>query len=131
MQEIATSGGRSFSLLQQPEPLPPAVGFDGSCFPCLIRDSGGERTADQRHLVVTALIEAGCRYFLCGGEDPRLWEDAADEAFVMMTLNAPEAERAERMVTTTSHVAESEEEVVLSSRPVRPLDRTASPTFWC
>jgi hypothetical protein len=30
----------------------------------------------------------------------------------MMTLNAPEADRAERMVMTTAHEGESEEEVV-------------------
>jgi hypothetical protein len=113
MQEIATSGGRTFWLLQQPKPLPPEVAFDGRGFACLIWDSGGERTVDQRHVVVAALIEAGCRYFVCGGDDPSVWEDAADEAFVMMMLNASEAEVAERMVMTTAHEAESEEEVVL------------------
>jgi hypothetical protein len=112
MQEIATSGGRTFWLLRQAEPLPPVVGFDGRCFACLIWDSGGGRTVEQRELVVTTLIEAGCRYFVCGGSDPGLWEDVADELFVRMTLNAPEAERTERMVMTTAHEAESKEEVV-------------------
>jgi hypothetical protein len=50
---------------------------------------------------------------VCGGDDPLAWEEAADEAFVMITLNASEAEVAERMVMTTAHEAESEEEVVL------------------
>jgi len=112
MQQIATSDGRTFWLLQQQEPLPPTVGFDGRGFVCLIWDSGGERTVHQRHVVVTSLIEAGCRYFVCGGEAPSVWEGAADEAFVMMMLNASEAECDERMVMTTAHEAESEEEVV-------------------
>jgi hypothetical protein len=112
MQEIATSDGRTFWLLQQPEPIPLAVRFGGRDFACLIWDSGGERTVEQRHLVVAALIEAGCRYFVCGGEDPLAWEEAADEEIVMMTLNASEAEVEERMVMTTAHKAESEEDVV-------------------
>jgi hypothetical protein len=112
MQEIATSDGRTFWLLQQPEPVPPAVAFDGRSFACLIWDSGGERTVDQRHLVVSALIEAGCHYFVCGGDDPLAWEQAADDAFVMTTLGASEAEVAARMVMTTAHKRESEEDVV-------------------
>lgn len=110
MQEIATSNGRRFWLMQQPEPRPPVVGFDGRCFVCLIWDSGGERTVEQRHLVVASLIEAGCRYFVCGGENASEWEDAADEAFVTMELNASALE--EHMVMTTAHEAESEEDVV-------------------
>jgi hypothetical protein len=113
MEEIATSGGRTFWLLQQPEPLPSSVPFGGRSFACLLWDSGGERTAEERHLVVAALIDAGCRYFVCGGADPSAWEQAADEAFVMMTLNAAEAEVDERMVMTTAHEAESAEKVVL------------------
>jgi hypothetical protein len=89
------------------------VGFDGRCFACLLWDSGGERTVEQRNVVVAALIEARCRYFVCGGENPSAWEEAADEAFVMMTLNASETELADRMVMTTAHEAESEEEVAL------------------
>jgi hypothetical protein len=113
MQEIATSGGRTFWLLQQPEPLRPSVAFDGRCFACLLWDSGSERTVEQRHLVVAALIEAGCRYFVCGGDAPSAWEQAADEAFVMMTLRASEPEVAERLVMTTAHETESEAKVVL------------------
>jgi predicted regulator of amino acid metabolism with ACT domain len=63
--------------------------------------------------LVASLIEAGCRYFVCGGDDPLAWEEAADEAFVMMTLNASEAEVDERMVMTTAHEVESEEKVAL------------------
>jgi hypothetical protein len=56
MREIATSAGHTFWLLQQLEPLPPAAPFEGRYFACLLWDSGGTRTIEQRHLFVVALI---------------------------------------------------------------------------
>jgi hypothetical protein len=101
----AISCGRSIVMMEAAEHE------DGNDVPlsrALRRD-----TVEERHLFVVVLIEAGCRYFVCGGDDPLAWEEAADEAFVMMTLNASESEVAERMVMTTAHEVESEEKVAL------------------
>lgn len=51
----------------------------GEVFPCLSWSCGIDITADQRHATVCSLIDAGCRYFVCGGHDSEKWEEAADE----------------------------------------------------
>jgi hypothetical protein len=85
--------------------------FDGRCFPCLLWDSGDARTIEERHRLVSGLLEQGCRYFVCGGSNPSAWEDAADEAHVAMTLDASHSERNARLVMTTAHRGESEDDV--------------------
>jgi hypothetical protein len=108
MQAIKLSRGRSLYLLHEATPSPPPpLPFHGRCFPCLLWDFEGGRTTEQRHAVVSELLNQGCRYFVCGGHDASAWEDAADEAHVMITLGAPEAERDTRMVMTTAHQGES------------------------
>jgi hypothetical protein len=109
---VKVSPRRTFCLLLQASPEPPQQPpFEGRCFPCLLWDFEGGHTAEQRHAVVAALINHGCRYFVCGGHDASIWEDAADEAHVMMTLDAPESEREVRMVMTTAHEGESMDDV--------------------
>jgi hypothetical protein len=80
-------------------------------FACLLWDCDGKWASEGRHTLVAALIEAGCRYFVCGGCDAPAWEEAADEAFVNVTLSLSDSEREARHVMTTSHRDESESEV--------------------
>jgi len=112
MNEFATVRGRRFHLVRQvdPEPLP-GLPFGGQSFPCLIWDSAGEWAPEQRHAVVAALIEQGCRYFVCGGHRCSTWEEVADEAFVNLTMNLSESERLDRHLMTTAHEGETLDDV--------------------
>lgn len=55
--------------------------FSGQSFPCLIWDHRGRLSAVERAAVAKALLEAGCRYAVCGGESP----DEVARFFVLNT----------------------------------------------
>ena len=68
---------------------------------------------------------------MCGGDNPAAWEEAADEAFVMATLNVAQPEASERMVMTTAHNAGSEEAVALFFVSCTNSAAHAFTEFWC
>ena len=82
-------------------------------FPCLIWDHEGRFTDSERREVATALLEAGCRYAVCGGENCEAWHDTVDMAFEKLHLNDPEHVRDAEHVMTTWHDRESPDDVAL------------------
>ncbi len=85
--------------------------FPGSLFPCLIWDHNGRFTGEERSAVARALLEAGCRYVVCGGAGSEAWHDDVDEEFVSQHLNDPEDVLEELSIMTTYHDGESPDDV--------------------
>jgi hypothetical protein len=86
MDLIARSGTRSSYLKRLTAPEGIGEAFHGAAFPCLVWDAHADRTSEERHVLVASLMEAGCRYLVCGGPGCTAWEQAGDEAFVMATF---------------------------------------------
>lgn len=91
--------------------LPAPFGLDEP-FVGVIWDAIGGSTEEERLAFGQKLLAAGCRYAVCGGRDGSAWDDAIDYAFVLLTLDVPEAERDARFIMTTWHEGEPVEEVV-------------------
>jgi hypothetical protein len=85
--------------------------FSGHLFPCLIWDHEGRFVDVERAAVAKALLEAGCRYAVCGGERCEAWHDAVDEEFVAEHLDDPEETQNAAHVMTTWHSGETPDEV--------------------
>ena len=85
--------------------------FAGTPFPCLIWDHEGRATNAERSAVARALLEAGCRYAVCGGKHCEDWHDAVDAEFETLHLEDPDEVEGEALVMTTWHEGESPDEV--------------------
>ncbi len=66
-------------------------------------------SAEEMSAVAARLIEAGCTYFVAGGEECEAWHDAADHAFLELNLGGEEYDR--RFLMTTWHAGEPVDEV--------------------
>jgi hypothetical protein len=111
MELIAEAIDRRYYLIRATSERDLSQWSAGDAFPCLLWDGGSDFSAGQREAIVRSLINAGCRYFVCGGHDSEKWEEMADEAFVDMTMTLSESEREARHIMTTSHNGESKDEV--------------------
>ena len=87
--------------------LPFAVGS----FVCLLWDHASGSSSARRDALAGELLRARCRYFVCGGSDCDAWHAAADEAFVHQHLGQADEELDAAHVMTTSHQAESSDDV--------------------
>lgn len=111
MNVLAENDGKTYeaAVIAGPDcfacPLPCAP------FPCLIWDHGSDFTDGQRLAVAKKLLEAGCRYVVCGGADCEAWHDAIDWEFVQQHLNDAEEICHATHVMTTGHEGESPREV--------------------
>lgn len=108
MERIAWDARRTFHLrvlMPDQAPDPP---FDGEPYPALVW-AARPTTDAQKQRIAQALIASGCRYVVCGGEESEAWEDAADHAYLLQDL--PEPVPDDRLVMTTSHRGEPEDEV--------------------
>ncbi|MDO9017464.1 MAG: hypothetical protein Q8S73_13960 [Deltaproteobacteria bacterium] len=85
--------------------------FADTLFPCMIWDHDGRFTEDQRAEVARQLLQAGCRYAVCGGQSCDAWHGAFDEEFVQQRMNDPDAALDDVHVMTTSHAGESPDDV--------------------
>ena len=85
--------------------------FPGSLFPCLIWDHEGRFTEPARSAIARALLDAGCRYAVCGGNNCEAWHDAVDAAFVNAHLDDPDDLRESMHVMTTWHDGETPDDV--------------------
>jgi hypothetical protein len=85
--------------------------FRDVLFPCLIWDHDGHFTDSERSAVARALLEAGCRYAVCGGESCEAWHDAVDREFIQLHLDDPDEVCEAAHVMTTWHDGESPEDV--------------------
>jgi hypothetical protein len=111
MDVLAENEGKIYRAIAIDAPEDFASPFPGALFPCLIWDYDGYFTNTQREVVARALLEAGCRYVVCGGERCEAWHDAVDSAFVQQHLDDPEDVRAAVHVMTTWHDGESPDDV--------------------
>ena len=85
--------------------------FAGILFPCLIWDHEGCFADAERSAVAKALLEAGCRYAVCGGKNCEAWHLAFDMEFVEVHLNDPDEVLDSVHVMTTQHDGESPDDV--------------------
>jgi hypothetical protein len=110
MDVLAEIDGKIFvrGKIEQPEDL--ASPFSGDPFPCLIWDHDGRFTDAARTAVAHGLLEAGCRYAVCAGQNCEAWENAVDLAFVEAYLDEESVQDAAH-VMTSSHDRESPDDV--------------------
>jgi hypothetical protein len=80
-------------------------------FASLIWDHAGEFSDSDRATVAKTLLDAGCRYVVCGGERCSDWHDAVDVEFVKQHVDDDEAAAEASHVMTTFHEGESPDEV--------------------
>lgn len=110
MEHIVTHPDRTyyFTRISAPEELgvPPGAGV---AYGCLLWDSEGGWSIEERGAVVERLIEVGCRTIACGGHDCELWHHLADETVAF--LNATSRHGREEFVMTTWHTGETPHEV--------------------
>ena len=85
--------------------------FAGILFPCLIWDHDGRFTDAQRAAVAKELLDAGCRYAVCAGQNCEVWHDAVDSELVRQDVDDPEKVREAMHVMTTWHAGESPDDV--------------------
>ena len=87
MNVLAENEGRIYGAIAIDVPGDFVSPFTGALFPCLIWDHDGRFAEDQRAVVVTGLLQAGCRYAVCGGQNCEAWHDAVDAEFVRQHLS--------------------------------------------
>jgi len=75
---------------------------------------GVARNVDRASDLLESLLDRGCRYVVCGGDDCEWWHDMTDELFAAKYLNATDAERDQNHDMTTYHANESPEDVAFS-----------------
>ncbi|WP_420129964.1 DUF7684 family protein [Longimicrobium sp.] len=105
MQQIATHDRRAFVLhaMEPADALPPLFGDEP--FAALVWATRPTSNA-QKQRITHALIAGGCRYVVCGGAETDAWEEAADDAYLVLDL--PDDD----VVMTSSHRGEPPDEVV-------------------
>src|SRR5687768_13399857 len=77
-------------------------------FTCLIWDHGLSVPSEEQLAVARVLVDAGCRYAVCGGHDCEGWHDIMDHATVFRDLDQ---EQEGPLVMTTWHEGEAPDEV--------------------
>ncbi len=85
--------------------------FSGLPFPCLIWDHDGRFTDAGRLAIARDLLEAGCRYAVCGGQSCEAWHNAIDEVLVEAHLGDPDDVQDAAFVMTSWHDGESPDDV--------------------
>jgi hypothetical protein len=80
-------------------------------FASLIWDHASEFSDSDRATVAKTLLDAGCRYVVCGGQQCSEWHDAVDLEFVKRHLDDDEAVADASHVMTTWHEGESPDDV--------------------
>jgi hypothetical protein len=85
--------------------------FGSERFACLLWNHAMDRNVEGASALLGSLIDGGCRYFVCGGNDCEWWHDTTDELFVAKYMNAPDGERERNHVMTTWHHGESPSDV--------------------
>lgn len=111
MEQIAENEGRIYASLTIERPEEFVTPFPGSLFPCLIWDHRGDFSPAQIAAVAGALLDAGCRYAVCGGKRCEAWHDAIDVVFVERHLDDPEERRESMNLMTTWHDGEGPDDV--------------------
>ena len=111
MDVLAEKEGKIYGAIGIDGPEGFAPPFPGALFPCLIWDHEGRFRDWERSAVTRALLDAGCRYAVCGGKTSKAWHDAVDAEFVAQHLDDPDDVREAEHVMTTCHDGESPDDV--------------------
>ena len=82
------------------------VPFCGDPYVCLVWDSRGDSTKEERLRLASTLWASGCRHMVCAGKSCEEWHDSADEAFHFVY-----PKREDDSWMTTGHKNESANEV--------------------
>jgi hypothetical protein len=108
---LVEKGGKTYITMTIDSPGEFVSPFPGTLFPCMIWDHDGRFTGAQRAEVARQLLQAGCRYAVCGGQSCEAWHDAVDEEFVQQHMNDSNATLDAVHVMTTWHADESPDDV--------------------
>lgn len=113
MSVLVENEGKTYVAMVIGAPGDFASPFSGTVFPCVIWDHDGRFTEAQRGEVARRLLQAGCRYAVCGGQNCESWHDAVDEEFVQQHMNDTATTLDAAHVMTTWHAGESPDDVAL------------------
>jgi hypothetical protein len=111
MDVLAESDGKVYRAITINSSSDFTSPFSETLFPCLIWDHDGHFSDEDRSTVALALINAGCRYAVCGGENCEAWHDAVDREDVKRHIDDSEEIRDAELVMTTWHDGESPDDV--------------------
>jgi hypothetical protein len=111
MDVLAENDGKVFWRATIDRPGAFTSPFSGALFPCLIWDHDGHFTDTARSAIAKALLEAGCRYAVCGGRNCAGWHEAVDAEFVKAHIDDPKDVWESAHVMTTWHDGESPDDV--------------------
>jgi len=111
MNVLAENEGKTYAVLAIDAPEDFVSLFHGVLFPCMIWDHDGRFTEAQRSEVAKRLLQAGCRYAVCGGHNCEAWHDAVDLEFVRQHVDDPDETRDAVHVMTTWHADETPDDV--------------------
>jgi len=113
MEILAEHEGKVYGAITIGDPDDFVSPFRSALFPCLIWDYDGSFTDAKHSAIAKALLEAGCRYAVCGGKNCEAWHLAFDMEFVEVHLNDPDEVLDSVHVMTTQHDGESPDDVAL------------------
>lgn len=108
---LAVSEGAVFEACSSAPGVPLVLPFGPEPFSCLLWDHDGRATSEQRAVLVRTLLHAGCRYFVCGGQNCEAWHDAADDEFLARQAHEARAALDIEYVMTSWHEGEGVDEV--------------------
>ncbi len=111
MNVLAENEGKTYGALAIHAPDDFVSPFPGALFPCMVWDHDGRFTEAERSEVAKRLLQAGCRYAVCGGHNCEAWHDAVDLAFVRQHVKDPDETRDAVHVMTTWHTDETPDDV--------------------
>ncbi|MBM3494779.1 MAG: hypothetical protein FJX72_10765 [Armatimonadetes bacterium] len=111
MNVLAENEGKTYAVLAVDAPDDFVSPFPGALFACMLWDHDGRFTETQRSEVAKRLLQAGCRYAVCGGQNCEAWHDAVDEEFVRLHVDDPDQTADAVHVMTTWHANETPDDV--------------------
>jgi len=100
-----------FSTVQQHPDERVVFATPDSSFAALIWDHDGASNQAGMEQAIDRLLDAGCRYLVCGGRKCETWHDLADAIFGIRTLDFSEAASDAIFLMTTWHTDESVDDV--------------------
>ncbi len=110
MRSIREHDGRRFLTAELAAIDLTEAPFGGSAYPCLLWDHQGCTSDATQAVIAQALVEGGCRYAVCAGQDAERWHMSFDSAFLSV-FGTDDAAWGDNFVMTTGHSGESPDDV--------------------
>lgn len=111
MRKLAQHGSRTYIATDSKAIASAIASFKGQPFVCLIWDHNGNAGEKEQRALAKTILEAGCRYVVCGGINCSMWHDHVDLEFVDMHNDKTGAAYDAVHVMTTWHDGEPPDEV--------------------